>query len=166
MCLTLSLHPTAIRRRFSAGIACWSVALGATLNLAWTAQARFDVYVWETHRPRDLSAEAAPLVAHLRRQIDAVLDAGRLAPLRFSGADQINEGFYLYFEPGRHPPNLFRNRPLPTQHPRRERLRRHAQRFAERSDGVSCLRASYPRRRQRAFRRRRPVAVTCCGMLL
>lgn len=48
---------------------------------------------------RDLGDPAA---RELRHQIEAILKAGHLAPLRFSGADQKNEGFYLYTtSPGR-----------------------------------------------------------------
>jgi hypothetical protein len=61
----------------------------------------FDPYLWEAHTPGDLAPAALPLVLELRRRIDAILEAGHLAPLRFSGADQTAEGFYLYTEPGR-----------------------------------------------------------------
>lgn len=77
------------------------MVLCAVVSMGQPARAEFDAYLWHAHRPDDLAEEAAPLVAHLRRQIDAILEAGHLAPLRFSGADQIAEGFYLYSEPGR-----------------------------------------------------------------
>ena len=62
----------------------------------------WDVYIWETPTAETPRVEAArPLLDALRREIDRIVDVGHLAPLRFSGADQVNEGFYLYTAPGR-----------------------------------------------------------------
>lgn len=78
-----------------------SILAGPSAGSAMAAP-NWDRYLWETPVVEMPHADAArPLLDALRREIDRVVDAGHLAPLRFSGADQANEGFYLYAEPGR-----------------------------------------------------------------
>ena len=87
-----------------------ALGLGLSLPLSgMTAKAggadserNWDPYIWETPSSDVPRSEAAlPLLQALRRHVGRSLDAGHLAPLRFSGADQVAEGFYLYTEPGR-----------------------------------------------------------------
>jgi hypothetical protein len=48
----------------------------------------YDKYLWETPRAKNIDADAtADLVEQLRREVQRILDAGPLAPLRLSYAD-------------------------------------------------------------------------------
>lgn len=62
----------------------------------------YDKYVVETARTTDIDAQATQdLVAQLRDEVQRVLDAGPLAPLRMSYADIPYEAYWLYYERGR-----------------------------------------------------------------
>jgi len=88
-------------RRLRTHLIWIAILLGFSVSPAM-ALPDWDVYLWETPSSETPRAEAAqPLLDALRREIDSIVDADHLAPLRFSGADQVNEGFYLYTAPGR-----------------------------------------------------------------
>lgn len=59
-------------------------------------------YIWQTPRVANIDADAAgPMIEELRSQVQAILDAGPLAPLRLSFADIPHDAYYLYAERGR-----------------------------------------------------------------
>jgi len=61
----------------------------------------YDKYIWETYYSVNVSTEADKLINKLRTEIDKILAAGHLAPLRFDSSDTKYQGIYLYQEPGR-----------------------------------------------------------------
>lgn len=73
------------------------------LCAAAVAEARdYQKYLWETPRTTKIAPRPTEeLVAELRREIDRILDAGPLAPLRLSYADTPHEAYWLYYERGR-----------------------------------------------------------------
>ena len=77
------------------------VAAAVATGMWAVAEAQYTAYIWEVQHPGTISSEAQPLITALRAEVDKILAAGHLAPLRFSGADIVNEGFWLYYEPGR-----------------------------------------------------------------
>jgi len=75
--------------------------LSVELAAANVAAGPYDVYIWETPRVTNVTGDAQWLTAHLQSEVDKILAAGHLAPLRISGSDQDGEGYYQYPEPGR-----------------------------------------------------------------
>jgi hypothetical protein len=59
-----------------------------------------DRYLWETCVSSNVAAPQEDVDA-LRTEVDRILNAGHLAPLRMQQADQKVEGYALYQEPGR-----------------------------------------------------------------
>lgn len=59
-----------------------------------------DRYLWETCISSNVAAPPEDIDA-LREEVDRILTAGHLAPLRIQQADQKVEGYALYQEPGR-----------------------------------------------------------------
>jgi hypothetical protein len=75
------------------------------LVIAWLGAPRIravdaEAYAWTFPQVADISG-ADEEVAELRREVQRVLDAGRLAPLYISTSDQESRGYALYLEPGR-----------------------------------------------------------------
>jgi len=83
-------HPLSI----AAGI------LGATMTIA--AAQEPELYAWQAPRVADIDpAATAGMVAELRAEVQKILDAGPLAPLRLAYADIPYEAYWLYYERGR-----------------------------------------------------------------
>lgn len=62
----------------------------------------YNKYLWQTPRVAKIdTVTTADLAAQLRREVDKILDAGPLAPLRLSYADIPYEAYWLYYERGR-----------------------------------------------------------------
>lgn len=78
-------------------------ALGCLAVPAWAEPVEdIGVYLWQTPRVRDIDAtQTAGLIDELAGEIDRVLEAGPLAPLRASYADIPIEAYYVYAERGR-----------------------------------------------------------------
>jgi len=72
-----------------------------TFILTTVESQTYNNYIWETYECVNLSPESQELIDTLRTEIDKILQAGHLAPLRISGADYKIEGYFLYQEPGR-----------------------------------------------------------------
>ena len=68
---------------------------------AWQPE-EYAEYLWRTPRVDNIDAEAtASLRAELRDEVERILRAGLLAPLRLSYADVPYEAYWLYYERGR-----------------------------------------------------------------
>ncbi|MCS6929062.1 MAG: hypothetical protein NZM43_06150 [Saprospiraceae bacterium] len=67
--------------------------MNAQLSLA-------EAYAWRFPAP-DTIRKASDLVSLFRREIELVLDAGHLAPIRLAFGDIIEDHYFLYQEPGR-----------------------------------------------------------------
>ncbi|HEY7115254.1 MAG TPA: hypothetical protein VH475_01640 [Tepidisphaeraceae bacterium] len=65
------------------------------------ADTEFDRYIWQTPRTSDPARASAPMIDELRSEIQKVLDAGPLAPLRAVYADLLQDPYFLYWQPGR-----------------------------------------------------------------
>jgi len=61
-------------------------------------RAAYETYVDEYPLTVGIATNANPLRDELRREIRAILDAGRLAPLRIHYADELGRGYFLYAE--------------------------------------------------------------------
>jgi len=59
-----------------------------------------EAYAWHFPAP-DTVRQAADLVAVLRQEVDYILDAGHLAPIRLAFGDLLDDNYFLYQEPGR-----------------------------------------------------------------
>ncbi len=59
-----------------------------------------EAYAWHFPAP-DTVRQAADLVAVLRQEVDYILDAGHLAPIRLAFGDLLEDNYFLYQEPGR-----------------------------------------------------------------
>ena len=86
----------------SRNAAVWMLVLTGSWCAVGTRAQTVDAapYVWEFPAVRNISGADA-LVADLRAEVQRVLDAGRLAPLYISHADQESVGYTVYQEPCR-----------------------------------------------------------------
>lgn len=79
-----------------------AIALVAAVAAPLRAQQPdLDRYVRQTYRTTDIPADAQPMIDELRAEVQKVLDAGPLAPLRAVYADIKEDMYYLYWQPGR-----------------------------------------------------------------
>ena len=83
----------AVRRIATVAAICWWTAAGAQVDI--------QSYLWQTFRYQYDASMPQQVIDKLRWEIDRILAAGHLAPLRISGADIDTEGYWQYFEPGR-----------------------------------------------------------------
>src|SRR5436853_5245940 len=58
-------------------------------------------YLWETYRTTNIPASASNLVAELRHEVQRILDAGPLAPMRTVYADLEQDPYFMYWQGGR-----------------------------------------------------------------
>lgn len=76
------------------------LALLAASSAVWAGE--FDKYVWETPRVVGIDqAKTAAMAEILAQEVQKILDAGPLAPLRTAYADIPREAYFSYFERGR-----------------------------------------------------------------
>ncbi len=62
----------------------------------------YDTIIWEVQKTNNLNTTAAqPYIDALRAEVDKILAAGHLAPLRMEQGDVKGQGLMLYWEPGR-----------------------------------------------------------------
>ena len=78
----------------------WLLAGAATLA-AEPSTGLWDQYLWETPRTTRVAAAAEPWVVELRAEVQQVLDAGPLAPVRAVYADLEQDPYFLYWQGGR-----------------------------------------------------------------
>lgn len=84
--------------RLSVCLIAGTLLLGAVTRAA----AQWEEYLWEFPLVTGISSQADPLEAILRSEVQAILDAGRLRPLRTFNGDQFAaSGYFLYWERGR-----------------------------------------------------------------
>lgn len=81
---------------------CWLVLgpavhsdAGQITNGVW------DQYLWQTCRTSEIAPSASNLVSELRGEIDKILEAGPLAPLRTVYADLEQDPYFIYWQGGR-----------------------------------------------------------------
>jgi len=82
----------------------WQANMARTPKLFFgpTLAGENDKYLWETPRSVNIDkARTAGMVDELRREVQRVLSAGPLAPLRCSYGDIPGEAYWLYYERGR-----------------------------------------------------------------
>jgi len=84
--------------KHSARVSCLLVL---ALSVAAAAQDPLDKYIWQTYRTRDIPASAQPMIDELRAEVQKVLDAGPLAPLRTVYADVLDDPYFILWQPGR-----------------------------------------------------------------
>lgn len=77
------------------------VALLAGAGLAEAQSVDPTPYAWEFPQVSAIGAGADSLRSELQGQVQAILDAGHLAPLYISYSDQQSAGYAVYLEPGR-----------------------------------------------------------------
>jgi len=79
----------------------YAVLLGVFAGTAVAADS-CDKYLWRTVHVTNIDVtKTTPMVQELRREVQRVLDAGPLGPLRLSYADLPYEAYWIYYERGR-----------------------------------------------------------------
>ena len=82
----------------------WAILLAAGLSGAAFAQSPpglWDKYLWQTWRTTNVPVSASNLVTELRAEVQKVLDAGPLAPVRTVYADLEQDPYFMYWQGGR-----------------------------------------------------------------
>jgi hypothetical protein len=72
-----------------------SLAADEDTNSLW------GTYIWQTYRTSKISPAASNLIHELRAEVDKVLQAGPLAPLRTVYADLEQDPYFVYWQGGR-----------------------------------------------------------------
>jgi len=87
----------------AACLACGLVMLGVVILSAagQTTQGPWDNYLWMTYRSAHLAPASSNLVTELRLEVDQVLAAGPLAPMRTVYADLEQDPYFMYWQGGR-----------------------------------------------------------------
>ena len=85
------------------GMACGLLVSASLLRLtaAETQSGPWDKYFWETYRTTAVAPSASNLIAELRSEVQKILDAGPLAPIRTVYADLEQDPYFLYWQGGR-----------------------------------------------------------------
>jgi hypothetical protein len=95
--MTTETMNTTLRIKCLEIVSTCGILVCATLHVG----AQYDQYVWQTHRSTAVNAPSE-FTEELDRQIGLILAAGRLRPGYFYYADLVeNDGYWLYWEPGR-----------------------------------------------------------------
>src|ERR1051326_390450 len=68
---------------------------GEELTTTW------DNYLWQTYRTSQIAASADNLVRELRAEVQKIVEAGPLAPMRTVYADLEQDPYFIYWQPGR-----------------------------------------------------------------
>jgi hypothetical protein len=68
---------------------------------AQTQSTPWDKYLWQTSRTTEIPASASNLVAELRAEVQKILDAGPLAPVRTVYGDLEQDPYFMYWQCGR-----------------------------------------------------------------
>jgi hypothetical protein len=82
----------------------WAILLAADLSRIACAQpspSPWDKYLWQTSRTTDVPASTSNLVTELRAEVQKILDAGPLAPVRTVYADLEQDPYFMYWQGGR-----------------------------------------------------------------
>jgi hypothetical protein len=84
-------------------LAC-AILLAASLSRVACAQlgsSPWDKYLWQTSRTTDVPASTSNLVAELRAEVQKILEADLLAPVRTVYADLEQDPYFMYWQGGR-----------------------------------------------------------------
>ncbi len=76
-------------------------AVGLKPMPGWAGEDPWDKYIWETCRCSAVPSSASSLVTELRNEVDKVLAAGPLAPIRTVYADLEQDPYFMYWQGGR-----------------------------------------------------------------
>jgi len=87
-------------RSILAGTGC-VILLAAGSAAADTAPDLWDKYLWQTCRTTDIAPSSSNLVTELRVEVQKILDAGPLAPVRTVYADLEQDPYFMYWQGGR-----------------------------------------------------------------
>jgi hypothetical protein len=79
---------------------CWML-LAANLSAANLSASPWDKYVWETVRTTGISPACSNLITELRAEMEKILQAGALAPVRTVYADLEQDPYFMYWQGGR-----------------------------------------------------------------
>lgn len=84
-------------------LACGLFFLAGILggSAAETQTSPWEKYVWQTYRVSNVTSSTSNLVAELRAEVQKVLAAGPLAPVRTVYADLEQDPYFLYWQGGR-----------------------------------------------------------------
>ena len=80
---------------------------GSLMVLACAAQAAdpgagpWDKYLWQTARTTEIGPSSSNLITELRAEVQKILDAGALAPIRTVYADLEQDPYFMYWQGGR-----------------------------------------------------------------
>src|SRR5262245_60533373 len=77
------------------------VALTLPARPALAAENPWDRYIWQTPRTVKIAPSATNMVGELRGEVQKILEAGPLAPVRTVYADLVQDEYFLYWQPGR-----------------------------------------------------------------
>ena len=77
------------------------VVLGLLASAPLAYAQPYDNYIWQFPRVTNISSTADGMKTTLQEEVQKILDAGHLAPLRIHYADIVSEGYFLYHERGR-----------------------------------------------------------------
>src|ERR1043166_1645268 len=61
----------------------------------------WDQYIWQTPRTTDIAPSSSNLVVELRAEVQKILEAGPLAPVRTVYADLEQDPYFMYWQGGR-----------------------------------------------------------------
>jgi hypothetical protein len=85
------------------GLALLALSLGTMAQSApgQTTETSWDRYIWQVYRSSNIPPSASNLVTELRSEIDKILRAGPLAPIRTVYADLEQDPYFMYWQGGR-----------------------------------------------------------------
>ncbi len=86
-----------------AGLTRWLIMFGLVIQPAagQGTNGPWDKYIWQTYRSSAPALFASNLVTELRAEVDKVLAAGPLAPVRTVYADLEQDPYFMYWQGGR-----------------------------------------------------------------
>src|SRR3954464_4904838 len=94
-----------MRTRFQMrSIVAWllgSMGVAAASSAAELDAGAWDKYLWQTCRTRNIVSSSSNLIAELRSEVQKILDAGPLAPMRTVYADLEQDPYFMYWQGGR-----------------------------------------------------------------
>src|SRR5205085_11328470 len=89
------------RKRESWALLFALLGLSVQLGSAEPLPTPWDKYLWQTCRTENIAPSASNLVAELRAEVQKILDAGPLAPVRTVYADLEQDPYFMYWQGGR-----------------------------------------------------------------
>jgi hypothetical protein len=91
-----------MRALLKSAVLVWAMVVSSEISEGQTIPTGpWDKYLWETCRTSEIPATASNLVAELDREVQKILDAGPLAPMRTVYADLEQDPYFMYWQGGR-----------------------------------------------------------------